>query len=536
MMNDEIQKGIALSETGNIKEAEEVFLRLLSENPEDSTLLSVIGLFYVSIRDYDKAVEYLQKACSINETMGTVSSLGFALFGRKSYFEAATTLEHALSFGDNIDIYNKYILSLFEIKEYQKAIEYTDKMSELYPNHPKTIANKVKALTKTGKLIDAEKLCVEYLKQNQNDAVMWYHLGLLKELIYSDDRQALECYKLAGENGNPSADYNIAVSNQKLGNFDEAEKYYKQFLKKFPSEENGIISLGMCYLAQKRFKDGYELLYKRKKGLPEQFIGNLYKYNTTLNKEFVVYCDQGFGDQIQFIRYIPFLKEYKIQVAVSESLRKLFEANFSDVEFISYSEVEQNKQIIRITDLAYILNKDFDDIPFSDGYLNIEPARIENEKTKVGLCWEAGASGIRGMINRTIHVKCFEPLLNLENIQVYSFQYDDTFKGNEKYSQMINLAKDFNNFYDTAKALKSMDVVVTVDTCIAHLAGALGIKTYLLLPYAPDWRWFRAGNKCYQGNGDMDDSTLWYKSVKVLIQKNPISWEEPINEIINLLK
>ena len=117
---------------------------------------------------------------------------------------------------------------------------------------------------------------------------------------------------------------------------------------------------------------------------------------------------------------------------------------------------------------------DFDNIPFAEGYLNAETADIKNDKLKVGLCWEAGAAGIRGMINRTIHVRCFEPLLNLDNIQVYSFQYNDTFKGNDKYPQMINLAKDFKDFSDTAKALKAMDVLVTVDTSVAHLAGALG--------------------------------------------------------------
>ena len=124
------------------------------------------------------------------------------------------------------------------------------------------------------------------------------------------------------------------------------------------------------------------------------------------------------------------------------------------------------------------------------------------------------------MINRTINIKLFEPIINLENIQLYSFQVCDTLNGNEKYPQMINLAKDFQNFEDTAKALKAMDLVITVDTSVAHLAGALGIKTYLLLPYTSDWRWF--GEK---------KSTSWYKSVEIFKQTDPISWEDPILNI-----
>ena len=90
---------------------------------------------------------------------------------------------------------------------------------------------------------------------------------------------------------------------------------------------------------------------------------------------------------------------------------------------------------------------------------------------------------------------------------------------------MINLAKDFKSFSDTASALKAMDVVVTVDTSVAHLAGALGVKTYLLLPYASDWRWF----------GDTK-TTPWYKSVEIFKQQDRISWEYEIDSIVNILK
>ena len=167
------------------------------------------------------------------------------------------------------------------------------------------------------------------------------------------------------------------------------------------------------------------------------------------------------------------------------------------------------------------MNIDFDNIPFAEGYLKIKAKNIKSDKLKVGLCWEAGAAGIRNMINRTINIKALEPIFNLKNIQTYSFQCDDSFNGIEKYPQMIDLAKEFNNFYDTANYLKSMDVVISVDTAVAHLAGALGIKTYLLLSKISDWRWF-----------DCTDSTPWYNSVKIFKQTDNISWEEPINDIV----
>ena len=83
-------------------------------------------------------------------------------------------------------------------------------------------------MTQSGELIKAQELCVEAIKKYQEVSTFWFQLGFLKELIFCDDNQARECYKMAAELGNPDADYNIAVSCMKLGEFDEAEKYYKK--------------------------------------------------------------------------------------------------------------------------------------------------------------------------------------------------------------------------------------------------------------------------------------------------------------------
>ena len=113
----------------------------------------------------------------------------------------------------------------------------------------------------------------------------------------------------------------------------------------------------------------------------------------------------------------------------------------------------------------------------------------------------------------------------MNEIQLYSLQYEDSMDGNSKYPQMINLARDFKDFSDTAQAIKAMDAVITVDTAVAHLSGALGVKTYLLLPYAADWRWF-----------DDTETTPWYKSVKIFKQVEHISWEKPLDDLYNEIK
>lgn len=522
---DLVKKAIALTKSGKTDEAQNIYERLLKDNPENPDLLSIFGLFYVNIGNFEKASEILLKACNIKETLGTLSALGFAEFERKDYEKAAEYLEKSLLFGENADIYNKLIMSLFEIKYYKKAVEFANKMYELYPDDYRAISNKIKALTQSGKLIEAHELCVNAIKKNPDMSVLWFQLGFLKELIFSDDNKARECYKIASDLGNPDADYNIAVSCVKLGEFQDAEKYYKKMLDKYPADIDTLTSLGMCYLTQKKFKEGYDLFFRRDKSKLAEKTNNPWKLEDKIADEVVVICDQGFGDHIQFIRYLPFIQAKKIQVAAPKTLKEIFSRSYPSVEFIDYDEINPNTQSLRVTDLAYILNIDFNHIPFSEGYLKSSTADIKNKKLKVGLCWEAGSAGIRTMINRTIHIKCFEPLLNLANIQIYSFQVNDTLDGCTKYPQMINLGKDFKNFSDTAASLKAMDVLVSVDTSVAHLAGALGVKTYLLLPYASDWRWFTD-----------TETTPWYKSIEIFKQTDHISWEEPINKILEKLK
>jgi len=518
-----LSKAIILTQENKIKDAENTYLELLANEPNNPMLLSFVGLFYSNIKDFEKAEKYLIKSYNLSKTLATVSALGFMEYERKNFEKSVKYLEESLKYGENPDVYNKLILSLFNIKNYSKAIEYSTKMHQLYPDNSNAVAHMVKALTQIGKLFEAEKLAVGFLREHPESSSLWFHLGFLKELIYSDDRQACQCYNIALENGNKEAYYNIAVSYHKLGEYEKAEENYNKMLENFPNNITTITSLGMCKLAQKNFKEGYDLFFKREKTSMESTLKNPWQKGQKFEDEILVIPEQGLGDQIQFIRYLSVLqkKVKQIYFYTPKPLYTIFKKNFPNIEFIKKEDINPDMQYIRITDLAYALDLDFDNIPFAEGYLKVEKSKIESDKLKVGLCWEAGSAGIRTMINRTINIRNLEPIINLKNIQIYSFQVTDSLKGNERYPQMINLARDFKDFEDTAKAMSAMDIILTVDTSVAHLAGALGIKTFLMLPYATDWRWFNDTK-----------NTPWYNSIEIFKQQDPISWEKPIEDII----
>ena len=182
--------------------------------------------------------------------------------------------------------------------------------------------------------------------------------------------------------------------------------------------------------------------------------------------------------------------------------------------------------------LIYYLNKGFKNIPYSAGYLIPDDKKIEEYKTKyfntdkfkVGICWESGSSAIRDQIHRTLNVELFENIINMPDTKIYSFQVKPSLENYKKYPNLIDLGATFEDFDDTAAALKNLDVLVTVDTSVAHLAGALGVKTFMILPYCPDWRWF-----------DNDKTTEWYDSITIFKQKINEDWDTVFERIVKQL-
>jgi hypothetical protein len=244
-----------------------------------------------------------------------------------------------------------------------------------------------------------------------------------------------------------------------------------------------------------------------------------------------------------FARYIPLLvnKFKTLKVMVNSAVLELFKRSFKQYDNIKFYPLSEkfpryDKSVV-LSNLPYYLKGDISTIPTPSGYIIPNDEKIaeyknkyfQNNDLKIGICWEAGASGWREQLNRTLNISMFEPLFKIPNTKIYSLQVRPTLDNYKNYPEIINLGKDFKDFDDTASAIKNLDVVVTVDTSVAHLAGALGVKTFMLLPYCPDWRWF-----------DNDEKTEWYSSVRIFKQKSRIYWDDVVErikeELINISK
>ena len=432
------------------------------------------------------------------------------------------------------EIYDRLITCCNCLKLRDKAYSYAEIFYKKFPQDEKAMSQYVYTMMYIGKVKEAEDLCAELLAKFPNSESLLIRMGILIELNHCNDELAKECYERVIELNpeNLNGYNNLAIVLSKLGKYREAEDLYKRILEVYPDSKDVKKSLGLLYLKQRNFNNGYKNFVQRPLKGSEHNIKTFWQGENV--EELSVICDQGFGDHIQFVRYLPFLKEKakKINVYCYRGLTKLFEQNYKDFgNFYFYDDnaVFPDVPSVLITNLSYFLDLNFNNIPFKNGYLKCNEEKynyyknkyFNNQKLKIGICWEAGATEVRELIHKSISINFLEPILSLskEKYEFYSFQARPLNDEYKKY-EITDLGTGFESFDDTASAMKNLDLLITVDTANAHLAGALGINTIMLLPYCPDWRWF-----------DNTEKTEWYDSLKIVKQSDCKTWNPEIQKI-----
>ena len=258
------------------------------------------------------------------------------------------------------------------------------------------------------------------------------------------------------------------------------------------------------------------------------------------NKNIVVYSQHGAGDFLMSLRYLHIIceKANDVIVAGNKLMKRLTEYNFPNVRYVGMSDyIDVNSYDYATPELCMIYNlgMNFYNIPFSESYLKVDEniikekaeiiSNICSQKRKIGLYWQGNPMILK---NRSVRLSNFIPLIENEKNKVFSFQISDVDKESDALKNQLkifDLAPYISDYMDTAAFLKNMDVLITIDTSIAHLAGAIGIKTFLMLPYDTEWRWF-----------EDTETTPWYDSVKIFKQGPNSSWSDVIERIIEYLE
>lgn len=488
----DIQEAINMQAQGKLDEAEKIYLEFLNTNPQQPDVSNLLGLIYLQKRNYELAIKYFDYATKGFPCAEYYQNSGIANYSAKNFQKAMEDFENAIFYEpQNLEFIRNFAQMAKKANQIEYGIKFFQKCLELEPK----------------------------------DSVGLNNLGLLYEQR-QDLKSAKDCYiKSLKIKENYEAAHNLGVLHRMERNFKESVRCLKQALRLKPNSEITLLSLGMSYLSQKDFENGYKYYMTKKPQVKEQYRNH---WDGTKHKDstLLVYYDSGFGDQIMFSRYLNLAKEkFKhVKMLTLPNLKKLFETNFPEIEIITRNDGEYDFSD-NIMYLNYHLGMDFEHIPWSSGYLNANTSndeRLNISALKIGLFWQGNYDGYS---NRAIKLKELAPVLDLKDNVYYSLVKEDRENQIAQFPQIINLGQDLTDFYDTASKLKALDIFITIDTAAANLAGALGVKTCLLLPYASEWRWF-----------EDTKTTPWYDSVTIFKQEKPNEWDKPIEKIVQTIK
>lgn len=350
------------------------------------------------------------------------------------------------------------------------------------------------------------------------------------------DRMAFESYTLANSANVPyldpklKGDYPLALNNLGLYHFmfdqnDEAIKYYNRALLKDPEFADGMWNKATAVLKKacsgqvELFPEGWDLYGARFiKNPPVELKNNKHgvrSWDGSYVDSLVVMAEQGLGDNIQWGRYLSLLatRVGKLWVQCDHSTRGIFEAAGFNTCFMT-SETDA-LVAVPMCDLAKYFNNG---VPIAGDWLagKFKGVAFDGEKPNVGIVWAGSASHANDKY-RSVPMHRFHRFADSCNL----YSLSPGFTGTSKIKKL-----DIKDWTDTARYLLGLDLVISVDTSVVHMAGSLGVPCFLLQPYKEtDFRW---------GSDNMGSANMWYSSVKVF--RNPQDWDQVFDSVAMELK
>ncbi|MDD2338277.1 MAG: tetratricopeptide repeat protein [Geobacteraceae bacterium] len=367
----------------------------------------------------------------------------------------------------------------------------------------------------------------------------------LGNVYFSDDRlgEAERAYRnaLLVSPEDARAHQNLGVALQALGRLSEAEASFRAALKIDPGYKTARWNLAVLYLMTGNLVEGFqefEARFSKNEPVPVLHADRpLWDGFSFAGKTLLVHAEQGFGDTFQFVRYLPLVAERGGKVLLEcqhESLRDILTASLRGTAFV-YVRGETLPEVhlqVSLLTLPRIFGTTLETIPASLPYL--EPLAKDlgtwrerlraDSGFRIGLVW---AGRPKPDPKRSASLQSLAPLAFVPGTIFYSLQVgSESQQAQDPPSGMVlrDHTAQLTDFSATAAHLANLDLVITIDSAVAHLAGALGKPVWVLLPYAADWRWM---------TGRIDSP--WYPGMRLFRQERPGDWSIPVSSMVELL-
>ena len=499
--------GIILNNLSHFDAAIEHFDQALKLRPNYPEALNNKGNALLGQDALENSQDCYQRAISLAPNYAQArANLGAVLMKMEHHESAKTVLESVLNMAPNDpNVLSNYSATLKDLGKYEEALSAANKALSIDPNHFQAINNRGLALQCLNKLADAEASFNAVLRIQPKYAEAYMNLGLT-----------------------------LLLQNR----LDDAVEALNHGIEIEPQHPELHLNLGLALLQKGDFLNGWEEYEWRWKMPNFRAFAPHLKAPMWSGEEFRgqtlhIHAEQGFGDTLQFARYVPLVAKSgsKVIFECPKSLSSLFEnaGGWEDISIVSEAPIACDAHIPLLS-LPRILKTSLETIPADIPYLSATPQsrkewtdRIGGDcLLKVGLVWKGSHRHERDAW-RSPGISGLKQLLDVPGVHWVSLQKDDEIEDlkSEGVSEgIVVLGNSFRNFSDTAAALANLDLVISPDTAVAHLAGALGIPVWVLIPHASDWRWL-----C-----DRSDSP-WYPTMKLWRQPSAGNWQSVIEDL-----
>jgi tetratricopeptide (TPR) repeat protein len=513
-----INVGIALRELKRFEEAAARFREMLASTPDDAIACLNLGLSLRALQRHDEALGWLRKASNLRPgDAESARQLADVLTVLKRNKEAITAYEHAVALQpDNIPVLLSFGERLQEGRRFEEAAAVSGKVVDLDPSHCNGWLSLGAALLGLHRYADSLAAFRRGLALEPGSAVAYCNMSLA---LMGLDRvqEAIEASRkaLSIEAGSPVASFNLGCALLALGNFREGWARYD-----------------------------YRFVMGGNKWLRPEAKAAPWTGETLAGKSILVLGEQGNGDQIQFSRYLPALSDLgaSVHYLAPERLHRLFRTLRGSITLLS--EIPPDARFDFQCPLMSLPGR-FDrlDQPVpTQPYLKAESERIARWKElisdqgfHVGVAWR-GNRYPHGDGLRSFRLDALRPLAALPGVRLISLQLKEGKEELDKLPAEMHVelpGPDFDagpdGFLDSAAILALMDLVISCDTSIAHLAGALGRPLWIALNHSPEWRWQRQGT-----------DTIWYPTARLFRQETNGDWDRVFSqmteELVQLLR
>ncbi|MBE9606089.1 tetratricopeptide repeat protein [Acetobacteraceae bacterium H6797] len=534
--------GNALKDAGEPEEALRAYDQALRLAPDDATTLTNRGQLLAALGSLDEALDSHDRALALAPAMPealnnrgcTLRDLGrpaeaivdfaTALARRPGYVDALLNRGHALR----------------DLGREQEALHCYEEALTRRPDHAPAHASRAATLLALGHSEAALAAYEAALAQWPGNAVLRHNQARALDDLGRHD-EALAAYETALRHGAPPADCHFGRGNAlaDLARPHEAIAAFSDALAAAPNHADARFNRALCRLRIGDFHDGwadYEARWARPKAPPlrHAHIPRWTGAEPLAGRRLLVHAEQGLGDTLQFCRYLPLLAAQGAEVILEAQapLRRLLARLPGAAQVIGPGDACSTPHLqLPLLSLPQALGLEN---PLAVGpYILPEPAiaaswaeRLPGQRFRIGLTCSGSAGHVRDA-QRSIPLAAFAPLLaqpaSFALLQDQCRPADaETLRHQPRLADMRDRLTDLS---ETAGLIAQLDLVITVDTSIAHLAGAMGKPTWLLLPFIPDWRWGEAG-----------EATAWYPSMRLFRQQRPGDWAPLLAALASALK